>query len=131
PDHWDARIAVHFAHRVGALVATVAILATGGHVLAHHRHRREPVRPAPLPVSLVAVPIVLGALTVLSRRGVVINSAHVVCGGLVLSTSLVTTLRSWRVRFDAPAGVGVGRSAVLGESIRPAASGVSASGARA
>jgi hypothetical protein len=32
-------------------------------------------------------------------RDVAINSAHVVCGALVLATSLVITLRSWRVRF--------------------------------
>ena len=25
PDHWDAKIAVHFAHRVGALVVTLAV----------------------------------------------------------------------------------------------------------
>ena len=43
--------------------------------------------------------VTLGALTVLSRRDVWINSLHVVCGALVLTTSLVITLRSWRVQF--------------------------------
>ncbi len=38
--------------------------------------------------------VTLGALTVLSRRDVAINSAHVVCGALVLATSLVLTLRA-------------------------------------
>ncbi len=28
PDHWDSEIAVHFAHRVGALVVALAIMAT-------------------------------------------------------------------------------------------------------
>jgi hypothetical protein len=46
PPHWDAKIAVHFAHRVGALVATLLILATTVHVFYHHRLRRELVRPA-------------------------------------------------------------------------------------
>ena len=32
PDHWDATIAIHFAHRVGALVVTLAIVATSAHV---------------------------------------------------------------------------------------------------
>jgi hypothetical protein len=41
----------------------------------------------------------LGAFTVLSRRDVWINSLHVVGGALVLTTSLVITLRSWRVKF--------------------------------
>ena len=30
PDHWDPKIAIHFAHRVGALVVTLAIVATAG-----------------------------------------------------------------------------------------------------
>ena len=43
--------------------------------------------------------VTLGALTVLSQRDVWINSLHVVCGALVLTTSLVLTLRTWRERF--------------------------------
>ncbi len=99
PPRWDSKIAIHFAHRVGALVASAAILATSAHVWSHHRTRRELTRPAALIVGLVAVQITLGVLTVLSRRDVSINSAHVVGGALVLATSLVLTLRSWRVRF--------------------------------
>ena len=53
-------------------------------------------RPAALLVALVIVQITLGALTILSRRDVWINSFHVVCGALVLTTSLVITLRAWR-----------------------------------
>jgi cytochrome c oxidase assembly protein subunit 15 len=99
PDHWDPKIAVHFAHRVGAAIVTLGILATAAHVGYHHRRRRELTRPAALLVALVATQITLGALTVLSRRAVWINSLHVVCGALVLTTSLVLTLRSWRVKF--------------------------------
>jgi heme a synthase len=104
PTHWDPKIAIHFAHRVGALVVTLAAVATSAHVLYHHRDRRELTRPAALIVGLVAVQLTLGALTVLSRRDVSINSAHVVVGALVLATSLVVTLRSWRARF--PQGLG-------------------------
>src|SRR5260370_513953 len=65
------------------------------------RHRRRPglTRPASLLVALVVVQITLGALTVLSRRNIWINSLHVVCGALVLTTSLVLTLRTWRTKF--------------------------------
>jgi cytochrome c oxidase assembly protein subunit 15 len=104
PDRWSNAIAIHFAHRVGALIVAAAVLATSAHVWYHHRGRRELMRPAGLIVGLVIVQIALGALTVLSRRNVAINSAHVVCGALVLTTSLVITLRSWRGRF-AEAGV--------------------------
>jgi cytochrome c oxidase assembly protein subunit 15 len=104
PDHWDSKIAVHFAHRVGALVVTMAVLALSAFVWSRHRGRRELVRPALLILGLVAAQVTLGALTVLTRRDVWINSVHVVCGALVLTTALVVTLRSWRVKF-APAGV--------------------------
>jgi cytochrome c oxidase assembly protein subunit 15 len=99
PDHWSNAIAIHFAHRIGALIVTAAILATSAHIWYHHRLRPELTRPAVLIAGLVVVQVTLGALTVLSRRDVGINSAHVVCGALVLATSLVITLRSWRVRF--------------------------------
>jgi heme a synthase len=115
PDRWSNAIAIHFAHRVGALIAAAAVLATSAHIWYHHQGRRELMRPAALIVGLVVVQITLGALTVLSRRNVAINSAHVVCGALVLATSLVITLRSWRFRF-AEIGVpsGVRRAAALG-----------------
>ena len=99
PDHWDARIAVHFAHRVGAGIVTLAVIATTAHVWYHERGRLELTRPATLMLALVAVQVTLGAATVLSRRDVWINSVHVVCGALVLTTSLVLTLRTWRERF--------------------------------
>ena len=99
PTDWDPKIAIHFAHRAGALVVMVAMLATSAHIWSHHGGRRELTRPASLVVALVTLQVTLGALTVLSRRDVWINSAHVVCGALVLTTSLVLTLRTWRVKF--------------------------------
>jgi heme a synthase len=100
PDHWSRAIALHFAHRAGALVVTCAIVTASAYVWSHHRGRRELTRPAALLVALVAAQLTLGALTVLSQRNPWINSFHVVGGALVLTTSLVLTLRNWRVRFD-------------------------------
>jgi heme a synthase len=98
PTHWDAKIAVHFAHRLGALLVAIAVVSTALTVFGRTR-LGELRRPAALLVALVVVQITLGALTVLSRRDVWINSVHVVCGALVLTTSLVLTLRMWRVKF--------------------------------
>jgi cytochrome c oxidase assembly protein subunit 15 len=99
PDHWSTKIAVHFAHRVGALLVTLAILATAGHVW--YRHRRQPrlTGPAGALVLLVCVQFTLGALNVVSGLDEVINSVHVVGGALVLAASVVLTLRAWRLRF--------------------------------
>src|SRR5262249_11596247 len=96
PDHWDPKIAVHFAHRVGALVVTLSIMTTSTYVWLRQRERRELTNPALLLLVLVATQVTLGALTVLSGRDPWINSFHVVCGAMVLTTSLVLTLRAWR-----------------------------------
>jgi len=99
PPVWDAKIAIHFAHRVGALTVAVLILATTGHAFFHHGRRRELRNPAILLLALLTMQITLGALTVLSQKHFIINSLHVVNGALVLVTSLVLTLRAHRVRF--------------------------------
>ena len=99
PPHWNPGIAIHFTHRVGALIVSASVLATSGHILYHHRRRGELVRPALLLMALVACQITLGALTVLSQKHHVINSLHVVTGASVLTTSLVLTLRAHRPRF--------------------------------
>jgi heme A synthase len=99
PPSWDPKIAIHFSHRVGAIVVVAAVLTTAVRVWTWMRDRLELVRPATLLVALVCVQATLGALTVLSRLNVWVNSIHVVCGALVLATSLVLTLRAWRGSF--------------------------------
>ena len=99
PDHWDPKIAIHFAHRVGALCVTTMLLITTGHVFARHRTRPELLRPSILLLVLVTLQITLGALTVLSHKEYIINSLHVVTGASVLVTTLVLTLRAHRARF--------------------------------
>jgi cytochrome c oxidase assembly protein subunit 15 len=99
PPTWDAKITVHFAHRVGALVVALFVIATTGHVFYHHRSRPELWRPSALLLALLAAQITLGALTVLSQKQYIINSLHVVTGASVLATSLVLTLRTRRARF--------------------------------
>ena len=99
PDHWDPKIAIHFAHRTGALVVALLIASSVLYIHASHRARPELTRPASILVAIVVVQITLGALTVLSLRNPWINSAHVVGGAMVLATSLVITLRSWRAKF--------------------------------
>jgi len=100
PPFWNAGIAIHFAHRVGAGIVTIFVLAAVGHVFYHHRTRRELVRPATLLLASVIVQVVLGASVVLSGLQPIINTAHVVNGALVLGTSVVLMLRTFRERFD-------------------------------
>jgi cytochrome c oxidase assembly protein subunit 15 len=96
PPIWSAQIAIHFAHRVGALLVTLLILATSSHVLTHHGRRRELARPATLLLGLVALQIALGAFVIWSGKDPVVNTAHLVNGAAVLGTSLVLALRARR-----------------------------------
>ena len=103
PPAWTGAIAIHYAHRVGALIVSAFVLATVAHVLYHHRRRLDLRRPALVLVIGLVAQITLGALTVLTGKQYVINSLHVVTGALVLVTSLVLTLRAHRSRFAAGA----------------------------
>jgi cytochrome c oxidase assembly protein subunit 15 len=118
PTHWDGRIAVHFSHRVGAIVVVLGVRSACGYVWSRRRDRRELVAPATVLVALVSVQVTLGALTVLSRLNPWIDSVHVVCGALVLTTSLVLTLRSWRGAFaDAVSGPDKARPRYVGRTL--------------
>jgi cytochrome c oxidase assembly protein subunit 15 len=99
PPAWNLGVAAAFAHRVGAVLVTLAIAATVGHVWYHHRGRRELTRPAAILVVLVLVQVTLGAFVIWTGLQPLVNTAHVVNGALVLATSLVLTLRSERSRF--------------------------------
>jgi cytochrome c oxidase assembly protein subunit 15 len=110
PPAWNVGVAAHFAHRVGALVVTIAILATVGHVWYHHRGRRELMRPALLLLALLIVQVTLGAFVIWTGLQPIVNTAHVVNGAMVLATSLVLTLRSERVRFALDTGVAAART---------------------
>jgi cytochrome c oxidase assembly protein subunit 15 len=100
PPVWNAGVAIHFAHRIGALVVTLMVLATSSHVLYHHAQRRDLVRPALLLIGFVFVQVTLGAFVIWSGKNPLINTAHVVNGAAVLATSLVLTLRSFRAGFE-------------------------------
>jgi heme A synthase len=69
-------------------------------VFYHHRRRLELSRPAFFLVMLLSMQVTLGAFVVWSSMDPVINTAHVVNGALVLGTSVVLTLRSFRSGFE-------------------------------
>jgi cytochrome c oxidase assembly protein subunit 15 len=104
PDHWSSAIGIHFAHRAGAIVVAFIAVVTSVTVWRRHSDHVDLAHPSLLILILLVIQATLGGLTVLTRRQPWINSLHVVGGALVLTTSLVITLRSWRASFpDAPA----------------------------
>jgi cytochrome c oxidase assembly protein subunit 15 len=99
PPTWTLGIAVHFAHRVCALLVVLFIFANAIAIWRRHGGHPELTRPAALLVVLVLVQATLGALVVLSQKQPDINTVHVAVGALVFATSVVLTLRTFRVRF--------------------------------
>ena len=87
-------VAIHFAHRVQAVV--VLLLAAVCVAEARRSRRPDLKRTASILAALVGAQIALGALTVLSRKDVVLTTAHVVVGALVLGTALVLALAARR-----------------------------------
>ncbi len=96
PPFLSFEIAVHFAHRVGALLVAAAVLLTAARVLRRHRKRSDLAVPSVLALILVAAQIALGAATVLTRLAVAPATAHVVTGALLLAVCLVLAVRSAR-----------------------------------
>ncbi len=90
-------VAIHYAHRVGAVVVTLAIVALATVVMKRHAADSWIVGPARLLVLLVVVQIGLGGLTIWTMKAVLPTTAHVAVGASILATSLVLTLRSFRL----------------------------------
>jgi cytochrome c oxidase assembly protein subunit 15 len=95
PPFWSFDIAVHFAHRLGALVVTAAIVGIVTYVRRRHRAHPALRRPALLMVVLVIVQVTLGSFVVLTGLQPIVNTAHLVNGALLLATSTVLALRSY------------------------------------
>jgi len=83
-------VAVAFAHRVGAVAVAGLVFATVG---AATRSGRPGLRSGSVFLgALVVVQVALGAATVLSHKAVVVTTAHVATGALLLGTSLAICL---------------------------------------
>ena len=107
---WDAPLPTELivAHVVGAIVVTLALGSAA--VTTLRRHKDEPflTRPAVIAVSLLVVQLFLGLAAYLTRAAspkepqplnpmISITVAHVACGALVFVSTIVLTLRTYRV----------------------------------
>jgi len=99
PPTWTQDIAVHFLHRVGAVVVTAVAVANAAYIWRRHPGRPELSRPLVVLLLAIVGQVTLGAFVVLTGKQPVVNTLHVALGAAVLVTSLVLTLRAYRVRF--------------------------------
>lgn len=89
-------VAIHFAHRLGALA--VAALVTLCVVRAFRSGRRGLEKTSLGLAALVVVQIALGAFTVLTKKPVLITTAHVATGALILGSTLALAISALAVR---------------------------------
>lgn len=89
-------IAIHFAHRVGALVVSAAVVWTALRALRGRPRRGDLAVPALLALALLVAQILLGAASVATRLAILPTTLHLVNGALLLAACLVLTLRASR-----------------------------------
>jgi cytochrome c oxidase assembly protein subunit 15 len=90
-------VVIHFLHRLGAVAVTCWVGWTVFRVLRTYRQEPQLWRPAVILAGLLLIQLVLGAYTIWTRRAVLPMTAHVAIGAAVLATSLVLTLRTYRL----------------------------------
>jgi heme a synthase len=89
------QIWIHFAHRIGAVCVTLAVISLAWIIFRRLRGRRELTLPVSILLLLTAIQITLGILTVLLGKPADIASAHVAVGSLVLITAWIILMRAW------------------------------------
>ena len=97
PPVLEGPILIAYLHRVGALVVTFYVIWLAARIFRSHRDEPGLARPALALVLLLLVQIALGGATVLMQLAVLPATAHVVTGALILATTLLITLRSFRL----------------------------------
>ncbi|MFQ5700363.1 MAG: heme A synthase [Acidobacteriota bacterium] len=101
-------VAIHFAHRLGAVLIAVLVGVAAHRILRHHPAESLLVRPALLIIALVSVQITLGATVIWTGKAVLPTTSHVACGAGLLAASLVLALRAWAISGKEPARYRIG-----------------------
>jgi cytochrome c oxidase assembly protein subunit 15 len=99
PDATLGQVAIHFAHRLGAVAVAAAVAIAG---VATYRARRADTkswRCAVLTILLLAAQLTLGAATVLTAKVPVITSLHVATGAALLGLTTLLALRACPLSF--------------------------------
>ncbi len=89
----EGQVWIHFAHRCGAVLATIMVLVLVQHILATYKNDSRLREPAIILGVLILMQLLFGALTVWTGKGVEIATIHTAMGALLLATSTFITVR--------------------------------------
>ncbi|HEY7473251.1 MAG TPA: COX15/CtaA family protein [Gemmatimonadota bacterium] len=95
-------VAIHFAHRVGAVIVALLVAWTFARAVRRHRSSELLIRPAAVLALLVFAQVGLGGWVILSYKAAWVTTAHLGTGALLFATSLVLALRARRHLALAP-----------------------------
>lgn len=101
PDTWNFRVAIHFAHRVMALVLALALPVYAWMIRRDRASTPGMKAGASALISLLVLQILLGAQIIWTMRRPEMTTGHVVVGALTLA---VTFWLTWRAHRDAIEG---------------------------
>jgi heme A synthase len=117
---WDQPLptGLLIAHITGAVIVTLVLGVTATKVLLRHPEEKSLARPAMIALGLLFVQLMLGLAAYLARAAspfdpqplnpmIAVTVTHVACGALVFATTIVLTLRVFRVLRTEPRQFGV------------------------
>lgn len=95
PDFTSVGVAIHFAHRVGALILTTLIFVQGVRIFRSAELRRLR-KPAGFLMAMVLIQGTLGAIVIWTREAIIPNTLHVAGGAIIFALSFLTYVLSVR-----------------------------------
>lgn len=94
PEHWTFPVTIHWLHRFGAVVTTVALVVFTGKILGSPATRKGLGPLAVTVLVLLGVQILLGAATIWTYKNPVMASNHMVVGAFLLASTWMLTFLS-------------------------------------
>ena len=94
PDFTSFGVGINFAHRVGACVVTIMMFITARAVFHWYPREKSLVIPMILGMFLLGIQIMLGAITIWTKKAVTPTTLHVSCGAAILGTMVFIMVQS-------------------------------------
>jgi cytochrome c oxidase assembly protein subunit 15 len=97
PSAWNWMVAINFAHRVGAVLVTVALILFFYHLWRSKEHRNEIGPIIYVPAFLLIIQIFLGALVIWTLKNEHAATIHTLVGAFLLSSCWAITYHSTKL----------------------------------
>jgi cytochrome c oxidase assembly protein subunit 15 len=99
PAYWNFDVAIHFSHRVGAVVVTLLLLVFIGKIWKHRPTRKALGYGAILITGLLCLQVYLGALTIWTVKNPQVATIHMLTGAFLLASTWGLTLLAHRLEM--------------------------------